>query len=198
MKTGLKYFVAALMLLAPAALQADDAPDFSLPSASGETVSLSDFRGKTVVLEWSNHGCPFVRKHYESGNMQALQQDLTGEDVVWLTIISSAPGEQGHVSAAQAQALTSQRGAHPTHVLLDPDGTVGNLYRARTTPHMYMITGEGSLVYQGAIDDKPSARPASLDGAHNYVRAAWQSVKAGEPVAVSSTKPYGCTVKYAG
>lgn len=185
-----------LISLCGAAVKAEDAPDFSLVDMFGETVSLSELRGKPVILEWTNHDCPFVRKHYSGGNMQRLQRQLTEEGAVWLSIISSAPGKQGHISAEKAQELTTSRGAYPSHVLFDPTGAVGKLYGARTTPHMYLIGADGALLYQGAIDDKPSARLSSLDGANNYLVEAWEAVKAGKAIADNRTKPYGCTVKY--
>jgi peroxiredoxin len=173
------------------------APAFTAPATTGASQSLADLRGKVVVLEWTNHDCPYVRKHYESGNMQALQRETTGQGVVWLTIISSAPGTQGYVTAPQADELTASRKAAPSAVLLDPKGTVGKLYGATNTPHMYVIDKTGTLVYAGAIDDRPTTRRADVQGANNYVRAALQSVAAGEPVKTPVTRAYGCTVKYA-
>ena len=172
------------------------APPFSAVDTSGNTVNLDDFLGTPVVLEWTNHDCPYVRKHYNGGNMQKTQRALTDDGAVWLTIVSSAPGKQGHVSANEADNLTASRGAYPSRVLLDPDGTVGRAYRARTTPHMFLIDEQGILQYQGAIDDKPSANLKSLDGASNYVLAAWEALRADQPVADSNTVPYGCSVKY--
>ena len=172
------------------------APVFSLPATTGVAQSLGDLRGRTVVLEWTNHQCPYVRKHYESGNMQALQREATGQGVVWLTIISSAPGTEGHATAAQANELTTSRKATPTAVLLDPQGTVGRLYGATNTPHMYVVDKTGLLVYAGAIDDRPTTRRSDVQGANNYVRAALASVAAGEPVKTPVTRAYGCTVKY--
>jgi peroxiredoxin len=173
------------------------APAFTAPATTGTNHSLGDLRGKTVVLEWTNHDCPYVRKHYESGNMQALQREATGQGVVWLSIISSAPGTQGYVTPPQAEELTSSRKAAPTAVLLDPKGTVGKLYGATNTPHMYVIDKAGQLAYAGAIDDRPTSRKSDVHGANNYVRAALQSVAAGEPVKTPVTRAYGCTVKYA-
>ena len=173
------------------------APDFTLPSASGETISLSDFSGKTVILEWTNHGCPFVQKHYDSGNMQSLQTQYTGDEVVWLSIISSAPGKQGHVTPDKALALTASREAAPTHVLLDEDGTVGKMYGAKTTPHMYVIDEEGTMLsYMGAIDSVPSADKADIDMATNYVKTSMAALAQGELPDPASTRPYGCSVKY--
>jgi len=172
------------------------APEFTATDANGRTHSLSDFRGRTVVLEWTNHDCPYVRKHYETGNMQALQQDATEDGVVWLSIISSAPGKQGHVSAEQAAELTETRDAAPTAVLLDPEGKIGRAYEARTTPHMYVITPDGTLVYKGAIDDRPTARHSDIEGARNYVREALAAMENGEDIAKQVTRAYGCSVKY--
>ncbi len=174
------------------------APDFTATDTAGATHSLSDFRGKTVVLEWTNHDCPYVRKHYETGNMQALQKDAKEDGVVWLSIISSAPGKQGHVSAAQADELTATREAAPTAVLFDPSGEVGKAYAARTTPHMYVIDAEGTLVYMGGIDDRPTADKGDVEGARNYVREALGAIDRGDAVAAPTSRPYGCSVKYPG
>jgi len=174
----------------------EPAPGFTGTATSGAQVALAEFRGKIVVLEWTNHECPYVRKHYETGNMQALQREATGQGVVWLTLISSAPGEQGYVSPAQADELTAARKAAPTAVLLDPKGTVGHLYGATNTPHMYVIDKAGVLIYAGAIDDRPTTRRADVQGAQNYVREALQSVAAAQPVKTPLTRAYGCTVKY--
>jgi len=173
------------------------APTFSLASSNGPTISLADQRGKIVVLEWTNHDCPYVRKHYDAGNMQNLQKEATGQGVVWLTVISSAPGTQGHVSAGQANELTATRKASPTAVLLDPTGTVGKAYGATNTPHMYVITKDGVLAYAGAIDDKPTTRRSDVEGAQNFVRPALAAVAAGQPVKTPVTRAYGCTIKYA-
>jgi len=173
------------------------APEFSLPDTTGNQHTLADLRGSFVVLEWTNHQCPFVRKHYGSGNMQALQKEYTGEGVVWLSIISSAPGEQGYVSAEKADELTRERDASPSAVLLDPKGTVGKLYGARTTPHMYIVDPDGTLIYKGGIDDKPSTSRADIDTATNYVRVALAEARNGQSVSNPVTRPYGCSVKYA-
>ncbi len=172
------------------------APEFTARDTAGKEVKLSDLRGKTVVLEWTNHLCPYTVKHYVTGNMQALQKDATKDGVVWLTVASSAPGTQGHVNALEAEKLTADRNAAPANVLLDPEGTVGRLYEAKTTPHMFVIDKDGKLAYMGAIDDRPTANQADVKGARNYVREALTAVKAGEAVKTSSTRPYGCTVKY--
>jgi hypothetical protein len=165
--------------------------------SAGKQRSLGEFKGKTVILEWTNHDCPYVVKHYSTGNMQSLQKTYTQQDVVWLTVISSAPGTQGHVAAAKADELTKSRDAKPSAVLLDPEGKMGQAYGARNTPHMYIITPDAKLAYMGAIDDKPTTRRDDVKGAKNYVIAAMDDLKAGKPVATPRTTAYGCTVKYA-
>jgi peroxiredoxin len=172
------------------------APDFVGTDSKGRNVALKDLRGRIVILEWSNNQCPFVGKHYRSGNMQALQKEATGEGVVWLTVLSSALGEQGNVTAAEANELTRSRGAAPTAVLLDPSGAIGHAYGARTTPHMFIIDRTGTLVYMGGIDDKPTTDVADIAAAKNYVRLALTAVIAGTPVQDPVTRPYGCSVKY--
>lgn len=172
------------------------APSFSAVDTGGKIRSLAEFKGKTVVLEWTNHDCPFVRKHYDSGNMQALQKQASADGVVWLSIISSAPGEQGHVAPAVADKLTKDRKAAPTAVLFDPSGKVGKSYDARVTPHMYVIDKTGALVYMGGIDDKPTRNTADVPTAKPYVKLALAEVLAGKPVSTPSTRAYGCTVKY--
>lgn len=174
----------------------EPAPAFTATASTGASVSLADYKGKVVILEWTNHDCPYVRKHYETGNMQSLQKETTSEGVVWLTIISSAPNSQGYVTPGQANELTASRKAAPTSVLLDPKGAVGHLYGATNTPHMYVVDKAGLLVYAGAIDDRPTSRKADVPGANNYVRAAFQAVAAGQPVKTPVTRAYGCTVKY--
>jgi hypothetical protein len=187
----------AIHAASPAARVNAPAPDFSATDSYGKTQKLSAFKGKIVVLEWTNNGCPFVGKHYGSGNMQSLQKKYTGQGVVWLTVVSSAPGTQGYVDAAGANRDTQSRGAAPTAVLLDPTGALGHLYGAQATPHMYVIDPQGQLVYMGAIDDTPSADPSDIGRSKNYVAAAIDAVKAGQPVGVPATKAYGCSVKYA-
>jgi len=190
---------AASALATPAAaapVLGQAAPAFQAADADGRTRSLSEFRGKTVVLEWTNNGCPYVQKHYNSGAMQGLQRQATRDGVVWLTIISSAPGFQGHLTGPQAKQWKAKVGAGSSDVLLDPKGTVGRAYDAKTTPHMFVIDKAGTLVYMGGIDDRPSSDPDSLKGAKNYVIAALGDVKAGRPVAQATTRPYGCSVKY--
>ena len=174
------------------------APGFTATDSHGNPVSLSDFAGRTIVLEWTNEGCPFVRKHYAQppGNMQGLQADAAADATVWLTVISSAPGKQGHVDSATANQWTEEHDAQPAHVLLDPDGTLGRLYQAKTTPHMFIIGPKGQVAYQGAIDSVASANVADIASATNYVREALTSLAAGQPIAVSTSKPYGCSVKY--
>ncbi len=193
--------LAVFVLAAPAAFAAgpkvgDAAPSFTGVASSGETVNLADFLGKPVVLEWTNDGCPFVQKHYDTGNMQAAQKAVKEQGGVWISVISSAPGKQGHVSADGANALTADRGAEPAYVLLDEAGVIGRAYAAKTTPHMFVIDAEGALQYAGAIDDSPSADPKTVKGARNLALEAFDKVAAGETVEVRQTKPYGCSVKY--
>ncbi len=172
------------------------APAFSGADSNGKTIALKDFKGAVVVLEWTNNKCPYVSKYYGSGAMQALQKDATAQNVVWISIISSAPGEQGHLNGQQADALTHSRGAKPAHVVLDPGGSIGRAYDAKTTPHMFVIDKTGSLVYRGAIDDKPTTRTADIPGATNYVRLALSELGQGKPLSTPETVPYGCSVKY--
>ena len=172
------------------------APGFSLTDSNGKSVSLADFKGKTVVLEWTNHDCPYVRKHYGGNNMQSMQKKWTGQGVVWLTLISSRPGSEGYVTAQEANKLTADRGAAPSAVLFDPKGSVGRAYGAQTTPHMYVITGDGKLAFMGGIDDKPSTRLEDLKTAKNFVDQALGEVTQGKPVSVTTARPYGCSIKY--
>ncbi len=172
------------------------APDFTGVDSNGVSHNLSDFKGKVVVLEWTNHQCPFVKKHYGSSNMQKLQKEATSKGIVWLSIISSAPDTQGYVSGSEANQLTKSRDASPTAVILDPEGNIGRLYNARTTPHMYVIAPDGILRYMGAIDNKPSTNSADVKTANNYVSAAIDSVLNNRPVETTVTQPYGCSVKY--
>jgi peroxiredoxin len=174
------------------------APSFSAPDIAGKTIRLGDYAGKIVVLEWTNDGCPFVGKHYDSGNMQALQRRYTGEGDVWLTIASSAPGEQGYVTPAEAKADLARWRAAPSDFLLDPNGAVGRLYDARATPHMVVIDRNGRIAYMGAIDDTPSTRLADVKTANNYLVAALDEIAAGKPVTVAATQAYGCSIKYKG
>jgi peroxiredoxin len=172
------------------------APEFTLTDSNGTSHNLSDFKGKFVVLEWLNHGCPFVQKHYDGGNMQGLQKEYTGKDVVWLSIVSSAPGKQGHMSPEETNKTKEEKGSAATAILIDEDGTVGKLYDAKVTPELYVINPEGVLVYMGAIDDKKSVDAADVAGAKNYVKQALDEAMAGQPVSEPSTTAYGCSVKY--
>jgi peroxiredoxin len=201
MKTRLT--ILALTALSTGALFAAEAPkvgapapDFSLTDSKGKAHSLGDFKGKYVVLEWFNPGCPFVQKHYESDNMQALQKQFTGKDVVWLTIDSSAPGKEGHLTAADAEKQFAQWKMHSTALLLDENGKVGHEYAATNTPHMYVIDPSGKLIYSGAIDSKPTYNPADIPGSTNYVKAALDEAMAGKPVSTPTSRAYGCSIKY--
>lgn len=186
---GPQHAVAAPALNQPA-------PPFTGTDSKGNAVSLADFRGSIVVLEWTNHDCPFVRRHYESGNMQRLQEQAAGAGVVWLTVVSSAPGEQGFVDGKEADALTKTRGAAPRAVIFDPSGEIGHAYAARTTPNMFVIDASGTLVYMGAIDNEPRVAGTDPAGAQNYVRDALEALAEGTPIATSVTQPYGCSIKY--
>jgi len=190
----------ALCSLSGAALATPEvdapAPAFTGVDTAGKTWALEDLAGQPVILEWTNHDCPYVKKHYGAGNMQTLQREATDAGYVWLSVISSAPGTQGHVSAAEADALTAERDAAPTAVLLDTEGTIGRAYGARTTPHMYVIDEAGTLVYMGGIDDRATTDPADIPAATNYVRLAMSELEAGQPISRPVTRPYGCSVKY--
>lgn len=193
------FMLAASVVTAQAAATTgQSAPDFTAIDSNGKPVKLSDLKGKTVVLEWTNHDCPYVRKHYGAGNMQALQGEATGKGVVWLSVVSSAPGAQGHVNGLEANKLTDDRKAKPTAVLLDPKGAIGKSYGATSTPHMFVITPEGKVAYTGAIDDKASSSPSDIPKARNYVRDALAAVAAGKPMTPGQTRSYGCSVKYQG
>jgi peroxiredoxin len=172
------------------------APAFTAQDSKGKPVSLSDFKGRFLVLEWTNDGCPFVQHYYRNGDMQALQQQFTAQGVAWLSVISSAPGEQGYVTGPEADRLSAQRKAAPTAVLLDPSGTLGHLYDAKTTPHMFIVDPQGTLIYAGGIDSEPSTDPADIAKAQPYVKTALSEALAGKPVSTPVTKPYGCSVKY--
>ncbi len=172
------------------------APAFTATDSNGKTEALDQFRGKYVVLEWHNQGCPYTKKHYVSGNMQALQKEWTAKGVVWFTVISSAPGEQGYVTPDQENAYVQKMHASPTAVLMDPAGKLGHLYNAKTTPEMYVIDPQGKLIYAGAIDDRPTPDPEDVHGARNYVTDALTEAMAGKPVATPYTRSYGCSVKY--
>ncbi|AYG94580.1 thioredoxin family protein [Brevundimonas naejangsanensis] len=186
---------ATAVVIAAVAGPGDMAPAFTLVDAEGVPRSLADFKGKTVVLEWTNEGCPYVKKHY-TGAMQALQREATADGVVWLTIISSAPGTQGFVEGEEAKAWQAKHKAAFTHLLLDPTGEVGKRYDAKTTPDMRIIDPEGRLIYVGGIDDKPTNKVEDLQGANNFVRAALADAKAGRPVQTAFAQPYGCSIKY--
>lgn len=174
------------------------APEFTGTDSHGQTHKLSDFHGKYVVLEWTNNGCPYTKKHYESGNMQALQKEWTAKGVVWLTILSSHPGAQGYMTAADENNYMKRVHATPTAAILDPTGAIGHEYDAKTTPDMYIIDPSGKLIYAGAIDNKPTTDLEDVKDATNYVSAALQEAMAGQSVAVGYTRPYGCSVKYQG
>jgi peroxiredoxin len=203
MKRVLKILGSAALVALTTAAQAAEiaqpgaqAPAFTAKDIAGHVVSLADYAGKTIVLEWTNDGCPFVGKHYNSGNMQELQRRFTAAGDIWLTIVSSAPGEQGFVSPEQARADMARWNATPSDYLLDPDGVVGHLYDARATPHMVVIDAKGVVAYIGAIDDKRSTDLDDVKTAKNYVAAALDELAAGKPVTVAATHDYGCSVKY--
>jgi alkyl hydroperoxide reductase subunit AhpC len=200
-RSSLSSMLVALILCAsPALLSAakigDPAPDFTGTASNGKTFRLSDYRGKYVVLEWHNNGCPFVRKQYNSGNMQNLQKHWTAQGVVWFTILSSASGKQGYVTASEENDYLGKMQAAPTAALLDPNGDIGHLYDAKTSPHMFVINPQGVLIYDGAIDDKPTPDLADVPGAKNYVSLALEQAMAGKQVEIAATRPYGCSVKY--
>ena len=202
MKNLIRAFTLAVMMLSIAhagfsGVETNQpAPEFSLTDIQKQSHSLSDYKGKYVVLEWNNPDCPFVKKHYDSHNMQKLQEKFTKEDVIWLSINSSAEGNQGHYAPAEIQTILEKSGAHPSAYLLDLDGKVGKMYGAQTTPHMYVINPQGVLIYQGAIDDIPSFDQEDIAKAKNYVSDAITQAKAGQAVSNPSTKSYGCSVKY--
>lgn len=172
------------------------APDFKASDVNGAEQSLSQYRGKIVVLEWHNPECPFVVKHYKSKNMQTLQKEMTDQGVVWLTINSGAEGKQGHLSADEAKKVITDDGLKASAYILDASGEIGRMYDAKTTPHMYVVDAEGILSYMGAIDDKPTFDPEDVKDAKNYVKAAIESLKAGKSPETAATRPYGCSVKY--
>jgi peroxiredoxin len=180
----------------PAPVIGKAAPEFAAVDTYGKSHSLSQYRGKWVVLEWVNHQCPYVRKHYDNNVMQALQKKYADKGVVWLSVVSSAPGKQGHFPNDKANALTKEKGAAPHAVLVDESGKVGRTYDARTTPHMFVINPQGTLVYMGGIDDKPTSRAADLQGARPHVDIALQEGMAGKPITLPTSQPYGCSVKY--
>jgi peroxiredoxin len=202
MKTKLITALLSIAAVSSALFAADSpavgtkAPDFSLTDSKGKTQSVSQYKGKYVVLEWFNPDCPFVKKHYGSGNMQKLQEEFTGKGVVWLSVDSSAPGLEGHLTAEQANAKMTEWKTKQTAFVLDPDGKAGQAYGAKNTPHMFVINPEGKIVYEGAIDSKASANPADIANATNYVKVALDESMAGKTVSNANTKPYGCSVKY--
>jgi glutathione peroxidase-family protein len=193
---ALTFIASAASAATPTATVDNPAPDFTLKDAHGRSHSLSDYKGKYVVLEWVNFDCPFVHKHYSSGNMPSLQRTYTAKGVIWLSICSSAPGKQGYFTGDELTERISHEKAAPTAYLIDRDGNVGHLYGAKATPHMYVISPEGILLYAGGIDDIPSTRIEDLQKATNYVRAALDEAMAGEKVKVKTSRAYGCSVKY--
>lgn len=196
-RTVAVLMLCAAPLLFAAAKVGDVAPEFTATSSSGKTVHLADYRGKYVVLEWHNNGCPYVGKHYNSGNMQRLQKQWTSQGVVWFTVLSSAPGKQGYVTASEENDYLTKEHATPTAALLDPTGEIGHMYDAKTSPQMVVINPQGVVIYSGAIDDKPTTDLQDVQGATNYVTLALEQSMAGKAVATPATRPYGCSVKYA-
>jgi peroxiredoxin len=188
--------ILAAPLLISAAKVGEAAPDFTAAASNGKTFHLADYRGKFVVLEWHNNGCPYVGKHYKSGNMQRLQKQWTARGVVWFTIISSAPGKQGYVTATEENDYLAKMQAAPTAALLDPTGEIGHHYGAKTSPQMVVINPQGVVIYDGAIDDRPTTDLSDVEGATNYVNLALEQAMAGKPVETAATRPYGCSVKY--
>jgi peroxiredoxin len=191
--------LATAVLSAPAfaaATVGQKAPEFTAKDASGKTVSLADFKGKTVVLEWVNPGCPYVRKHYSSGNMQSTQKDAVDKGVVWLAVNSTETRHPDYLAPAALQSWMSEQKAAATHTLMDESGSIGQQYAARTTPHMYIINPQGNLVYAGGIDSIASARAEDVKQATNYIKQSLGETLAGKPISVATTKPYGCSVKY--
>jgi peroxiredoxin len=198
-KVGVAALVVAVSSLCGSAQEprvGAPAPEFTATDSQGKMDALDQFRGKYVVLEWHNQGCPYTKKHYVSGNMQALQKEWTAKGVAWFTVISSAPGQQGYVTPDQENAYVAKVHAAPTAVLMDTQGKLGHLYNAKTTPQMFVIDPKGKLIYEGAIDDRPTPDPDDVKGANNYVSDALTEAMAGKPVATSYTRSYGCSVKY--
>jgi len=200
-RLAVRFALASTIWLASTAAWAVEpgstAPDFTAQDTFGRAHTLSQYKGQYVVLEWHNRECPFTRKHYESGNMQHLQQEWTAKGVIWFTVISSAPGQQGYMTADQENAYIQQMKASPTAVLLDPSGQLGHLYGAKTTPHMFIISPAGALIYEGGIDDKATTDLADIATARNYVSQALTESMASAPVSTPGSRPYGCSVKYA-
>jgi thioredoxin-related protein len=199
MKAKLASALIFLLVLpvAAAVRVGEAAPNFTATDSYGHQHTLAEYKGKYVVLEWHNRECPYTQKHYDSGNMEKLQKYWASKGVVWFTVISSAPGQQGYVTAADENNYVKRMGAAPTAVLLDPSGDLGHLYKAKTTPQMFVINPRGQLIYDGAIDSKPTTEQSDIAGATNYVTAALEESLAGRPVAVRASQPYGCSVKYA-
>lgn len=193
---GLVAGTTAAQAYMPGAKLGKYAPSFTTKDTNGHPIDLKDFHGKIVVLEWTNNECPFVRKQYDSKNMQTLQKEYTDKGVVWISIVSSAKGKQGYVTPDEANTITKDEGATITAKILDPMGVIGHAYNAKTTPSMYIVDKDGKLAYMGAIDDQPSPDPATLQNAHNYVRAALDELLAGKKVTTAQTESYGCGVKY--
>ena len=193
---SLALILATFTLPALAVTPGTTAPDFKGTDSNGVEHSLSEYRGKYVVLEWANKGCPYEQKHYLSGNMEALQRQWTDKGVVWLSVLSSAPGEQGNVTPSEENEYLKTMKAAPTAAILDPTGAIGHLYQAKTTPHIFVIDPTGKLIYQGAIDDKPTTDQADIKTAHNYLNEALNSSMSGKPIPTATTRPYGCSVKY--
>jgi peroxiredoxin len=201
-RTSLLSIAALLItLFLPQLMQAarvgEAAPDFTATGSDGKAYHLADLKGKYVVLEWHNQGCPYTQKHYESGNMQRMQKEWTGHGVEWFTVISSAPGAQGYVDASAENSYLTKMHAVPTAALLDSSGELGHLYGAKTTPHMFIIDPQGVLIYDGAVDDRPTTDVSDVNGATNYVSVALSQAMSGKAVATPTTRPYGCSVKYA-
>jgi hypothetical protein len=199
-RTPLLVLLASLPLAAAAPSNGpaigEPAPTFTLPDTHGAEHALERYRGQWVVLEWLNYGCPYVQKHYRTGNIPSQQEKWRGEGVVWLNVVSSAPGKQGYYEPAEMDAQSQKMGNHADAVLLDPSGEVGMRYQARTTPHMFVIDPEGTLVYMGGIDDVPTSRDEDLERATQLVDQALTQAMAGEPVTTPTSRPYGCNVKY--
>lgn len=199
MKHSILLFVTLCLMVSSAVgapKSGHPAPDFTGTTSNGETLSLGELEGKYVVLEWLNHGCPFVVKHYESGNMQRLQEKMTAEGVVWLSVVSSAEGKQGYQSPESTNEKAKAVGSKASHIVIDASGAIGRAYAARTTPHMYVIDPSGVLIYQGAIDSISSVRQSDIGKAENYVWRAWKAHQAGDPVDPHTTAAYGCAIKY--
>jgi peroxiredoxin len=198
---SLSVFALLALILAPlpalaVATPGEPAPDFNVTDIAGKPVKLSELKGKYVVLEWTNHGCPYVRKHYDSGNMQSLQEQYTDEGAVWIVVNSSAAGKEGNETKEEAADRAKKEGWEATHVVLDPEGKLGMAYGAKTTPHMFLIDKKGKVAYAGAIDSKATSEPSDLPTAINYIHRAFKDLKAGKPVTTASTRAYGCGVKY--